>query len=218
MTGSSRLWRLVKEGRQLWLPGASNVGCINTIHCLLLTPPPLLFTSPSVEQRIGMSTIFNALLRTHHITSRKKVAALTQAARKHEVYALLRSGGSPGIMYVEGSKDGVTAWVADAKVSHHTDPAAAQGQALTMNDIEAAISQLQTSPSTSEAAVGTTCRPSHRSGYHRPTRARRGQGLWRGDGAPRGPAVVAQRDGIRRPRRPTLNLPPGRPCCQGRDI
>lgn len=62
-------------------------------------------------------TPFNALVRTHHITSRKKVAALTQAAKKHEVYALLRSGGAPGIMYVEGSESGVSAWVGDVKVS-----------------------------------------------------------------------------------------------------
>lgn len=62
-----------------------------------------------------MST-YNALIRTHHITSRKKVAALTQSAKKHEVNALLRSGGSPGIMYVEGSERGVTAWVGDVKV------------------------------------------------------------------------------------------------------
>lgn len=60
--------------------------------------------------------LWNALIRTHHITSRKKVAKLTQSAKNHNVYALLRSGGSPGIMYVEGSQEGVTDWVADAKV------------------------------------------------------------------------------------------------------
>lgn len=64
---------------------------------------------------------WNALIRTHHITSRKKVAKLTQSAKTHEVYALLRSGGSPGIMYVEGGKDGVTDWVGDVKVGRCDD-------------------------------------------------------------------------------------------------
>lgn len=46
--------------------------------------------------------LFNALIRTHHITSRKKVAALKRAADTHKCHVLLRSGGCPGIMYVEG--------------------------------------------------------------------------------------------------------------------
>lgn len=55
---------------------------------------------------------FNALIRTHHITSRKKVAALKRAADTHQCFALLRSGGCPGIMYVEGkSQTTVEMWV-----------------------------------------------------------------------------------------------------------
>lgn len=45
--------------------------------------------------------MYHALIRTHHITSRKKVAALKAAAKKLDCYALLRSGGIPGVMYVE---------------------------------------------------------------------------------------------------------------------
>ncbi|KAK6430759.1 hypothetical protein LTR95_013085 [Oleoguttula sp. CCFEE 5521] len=56
-------------------------------------------------------TIFNALIRTHHITSRKKIAKLTHAAKLHDVFVLLRSGGPPGIMYVEGIEGGVRGWV-----------------------------------------------------------------------------------------------------------
>jgi len=52
-----------------------------------------------------------ALIRTHHITSRKKVSKLKDAAKKHNVYALLRSGGVPGVMYVEGRDTDVQAWV-----------------------------------------------------------------------------------------------------------
>lgn len=53
-----------------------------------------------------------ALIRTHHITSRKKVATLKAAAKKLGCYALLRSGGVPGVMFVQGEgKDAVQAWV-----------------------------------------------------------------------------------------------------------
>jgi hypothetical protein len=56
--------------------------------------------------------LYNALIRTHHITSRKKVAALKRAADTHQCAVLLRSGGCPGIMYVEGvGKDRVEMWV-----------------------------------------------------------------------------------------------------------
>lgn len=55
--------------------------------------------------------VWNALIRTHHITSRKKVAKLHQAAAHHNVLALLRYGGAPGIMYVEGQENGVQQWV-----------------------------------------------------------------------------------------------------------
>lgn len=57
-------------------------------------------------------TCYNALIRTHHITSRKKVAALKRAADDLNCFALLRSGGCPGIMYVEAkAKDSVESWV-----------------------------------------------------------------------------------------------------------
>lgn len=58
-----------------------------------------------------MSRPWNALIRTHHITSRKKVAKLKQASSNYDVYALIRYGGAPGVMYVEGAERGVTDWV-----------------------------------------------------------------------------------------------------------
>ncbi|KAF2841339.1 hypothetical protein M501DRAFT_1009296 [Patellaria atrata CBS 101060] len=54
---------------------------------------------------------FNALIKTHHITSRKKVAKLRKAADNYNCFVLLRSGGSPGIMYCEGEKESVDQWV-----------------------------------------------------------------------------------------------------------
>ena len=56
--------------------------------------------------------MFNALIRTHHITSRKKVAAIKAATKELQCYALLRSGGAPGVMFVQGKdRDTIQAWV-----------------------------------------------------------------------------------------------------------
>ncbi|EXJ81412.1 hypothetical protein A1O3_07704 [Capronia epimyces CBS 606.96] len=56
--------------------------------------------------------MYHALIRTHHITSRKKVARLRAAAKTYQCFALLRSGGVPGVMYVRGSnKSQVQNWV-----------------------------------------------------------------------------------------------------------
>jgi len=62
-------------------------------------------------------SLFNALIRTHHITSRKKVAKLRQAADACDIFALVRYGGCPGIMYVEGQEKGVREWVDSVHVS-----------------------------------------------------------------------------------------------------
>ncbi|CAL5869959.1 uncharacterized protein PFLUO_LOCUS4192 [Penicillium psychrofluorescens] len=65
---------------------------------------------------------YNALIRTHHITSRKKVAALKRAADTHQCSVLLRYGGCPGIMYVEGDgRDGVDAWLGEVRQLKYKD-------------------------------------------------------------------------------------------------
>lgn len=65
--------------------------------------------------------LWNALIRTHHITSRKKIAKLRHAAGKEKVYALLRSGGSPGLMYAEGEREGIEEWVASVQRLRYKD-------------------------------------------------------------------------------------------------
>jgi hypothetical protein len=70
----------------------------------------------------GMSgLIYNALIRTHHITSRKKVAKLRQAAANYNIYALLRYGGCPGIMYCQGTESGVKDWVSSVQRLRYKD-------------------------------------------------------------------------------------------------
>ncbi|KAJ5533690.1 hypothetical protein N7494_010242 [Penicillium frequentans] len=65
---------------------------------------------------------FNALIRTHHITSRKKVAALKRAADAHQCFVLLRSGGCPGIMYVEAQEQtNVESWVSVVRKLRYKD-------------------------------------------------------------------------------------------------
>lgn len=66
-------------------------------------------------------SIYNALIRTHHITSRKKVAKLRQAAANYNVYALLRYGGCPGIMYCQGTESGVKDWVSTVQRLRYKD-------------------------------------------------------------------------------------------------
>lgn len=80
-------------------------------------------------------TCYNALIRTHHITSRKKVAALKRAADRLNCSALLRSGGCPGIMYVEArDKDAVESWVGVVRELRYKDfqlvsrPASLEGE------------------------------------------------------------------------------------------
>ncbi|KAF2005221.1 hypothetical protein P154DRAFT_518753 [Amniculicola lignicola CBS 123094] len=68
-----------------------------------------------------MSPVWNALIRTHHITSRKKVAKLRQAATNYDVFALLRYGGCPGIMYCEGTESGVRNWVSTVQRLRYKD-------------------------------------------------------------------------------------------------
>ncbi|KAM5352635.1 hypothetical protein ACJ41O_005357 [Fusarium nematophilum] len=79
--------------------------------------------------------LFNCLIRTHHITSRKKLQRVCRAAQQLNVDSLyVRSGGSPGIMFAEGRDEaGLTAWVAAVQALRYKDfrcvarPAPAEG-------------------------------------------------------------------------------------------
>ncbi|KIX00463.1 uncharacterized protein Z518_10603 [Rhinocladiella mackenziei CBS 650.93] len=56
--------------------------------------------------------MYHALIRTHHITSRQKIARLKDATKTHQCCALIRSGGIPGVMYVQGhDRSNVQKWV-----------------------------------------------------------------------------------------------------------
>jgi hypothetical protein len=97
---------------------------LNLCDCLSIDQLKAYFFVPGTQLSVSDNhdlipmTFFHALIRTHHITSRKKVAHLRKATGKYDVYALLRSGGCPGIMYCKGSEDGVREWVATVQVCY----------------------------------------------------------------------------------------------------
>ncbi|PSR77174.1 hypothetical protein BD289DRAFT_355205, partial [Coniella lustricola] len=66
---------------------------------------------------------FVTLIRTHHITSRKKLHRVKKAAAQFDVpFVLVRYGGCPGLMYGE-SPDArhLTAWVSAVKDLRYKD-------------------------------------------------------------------------------------------------
>lgn len=69
------------------------------------------------------STLFTTLIRTHHITSRKKLARVRKAALQLNInYLLIRSGGCPGIMFAESSnEDQLNEWVSTVQALRYKD-------------------------------------------------------------------------------------------------
>ncbi|KAI0126329.1 hypothetical protein BJ170DRAFT_723695 [Xylariales sp. AK1849] len=59
------------------------------------------------------TALFTTLIRTHHITSRKKLQRVKKAAAQRAIpYVLARYGGSPGIMYAESPDEpSLSSWV-----------------------------------------------------------------------------------------------------------
>ncbi|KAF4963769.1 hypothetical protein FSARC_8252 [Fusarium sarcochroum] len=68
-------------------------------------------------------SLFNCLIRTHHITSRKKLQRVRRAAQQLNVdWLLVRSGGSPGIMFAEARDEaGLTEWVSTVQALRYKD-------------------------------------------------------------------------------------------------
>ena len=61
--------------------------------------------------------LFRALIRTHHMTSRKKIAAITKAAKHQNCAVYVRTGTWRGVMIGEcEEEEGLRGWVGDVKV------------------------------------------------------------------------------------------------------
>lgn len=68
-----------------------------------------------------MSTIVRALIKTHHMTSRKKISAITKSAFRLECSVLLKVGKPPGVMVCEGAEESVSAWIDGVKRLRYKD-------------------------------------------------------------------------------------------------
>lgn len=80
--------------------------------------------------------LFNCLIRTHHITSRKKLQRVRRAAAQHGVdHVLVRSGGAPGVMFGEGrDAAGLAEWVQTVQALRYKDFRCVARPALTEGD------------------------------------------------------------------------------------
>ena len=61
---------------------------------------------------------FRALIKTHHMTSRKKIQTLSKAAKTHACSVVFKTGRPPGVMIAEAADESsLTEWVDTVKVS-----------------------------------------------------------------------------------------------------
>ena len=67
--------------------------------------------------------VFRALIRTHHMTSRKKIQAILKAAKRFKCAVYIKTGAHPpGLMIAECEEegsDGLADWVGAVKVGFH---------------------------------------------------------------------------------------------------
>ncbi|KAG9257799.1 uncharacterized protein F5Z01DRAFT_633708 [Emericellopsis atlantica] len=70
-----------------------------------------------------MSRLYTCLIRTHHITSRKKLHRVRHVANQQALSSLLvRYGGPPGIMYAESDQlSPLEQWVASVQALRYKD-------------------------------------------------------------------------------------------------
>lgn len=67
--------------------------------------------------------LFVTLIRTHHVTSRKKLQRVKKAAAHFDIpFVLVRYGGSPGLMYAESHEGpNLGSWVSAVKDLRYKD-------------------------------------------------------------------------------------------------
>lgn len=67
--------------------------------------------------------LFITLIRTHHVTSRKKLQRVKKAAAHFDIpFVLVRYGGSPGLMYAESHEGpNLGSWVSAVKDLRYKD-------------------------------------------------------------------------------------------------
>jgi hypothetical protein len=63
-----------------------------------------------------MATIHRILIKTHHMTSRKKITVITKAAKRLSCSIVLKTGAPPGIMLAEGEETEAGDWLEVVRV------------------------------------------------------------------------------------------------------
>lgn len=73
-----------------------------------------------LSTRFINSMMYRTLIKTHHMTSRKKITAICKAAKKFDCAIYLKTGGHPpGVMIAECEEEGdegLAGWVDTVKV------------------------------------------------------------------------------------------------------
>jgi hypothetical protein len=65
-------------------------------------------------------SIHRVLIKTHHMTSRSKLASITRATKRLSCSAILKTGSPPGVMIAEG--EGALEWMEIVRVSLFSVP------------------------------------------------------------------------------------------------
>ncbi|KAI0998130.1 hypothetical protein K3495_g10062 [Podosphaera aphanis] len=63
--------------------------------------------------------VHRVLIKTHHMTSRKKIRHLTHAAARLDCAVVLKTGTTPGVMLAEGAR--ALEWLATVKTLRYKD-------------------------------------------------------------------------------------------------
>ncbi|TVY34886.1 hypothetical protein LSUB1_G006714 [Lachnellula subtilissima] len=73
-----------------------------------------LVLSSATTTAMGLQRI---LIKTHHMTSRKKIGIITRATKRLDCSVLLKVGANPGIMLCEGQENHASEWETVVRVS-----------------------------------------------------------------------------------------------------
>jgi len=76
---------------------------------------PFIFLYDKSHHQQAMPPLTRILIKTHHMTSRKKILTITKAAKRLSCSVLLKTGGPPGVMIAEGELAGD--WLEVVRVS-----------------------------------------------------------------------------------------------------
>ena len=70
----------------------------------------------------NLPVLYRALIKTHHMTSRKKIQSLTRAAKGYNCAVVIKTGRPPGVMLAESTnRNDIEAWVQTVRRLRYKD-------------------------------------------------------------------------------------------------